>query len=73
MSTKLVHTCSVCGKHDTWSDSWSWCFKIVKVHGFPHEEVVKFCNDNCLTKYQNENARKRNTNHKPTTKEGQPE
>ena len=46
------HTCSVCNSWSTWNDNWSWCFEIVKVHGFPIEETRKFCSEKCQKEFK---------------------
>ena len=45
---RLLHCCCVCGKLDTWGDSWS-CFASYKDmdDGYPYP---KFCSDTCADK-----------------------
>lgn len=42
---RVSHTCSICGKIEPWSESWSWFGSYKELEdGKP---ILKFCSDVC--------------------------
>jgi hypothetical protein len=46
---RQIHTCTVCGKEDFWSDDWQWFGSYRDLDdGKP---IEKFCSERCLERH----------------------
>lgn len=47
---RRIHTCSVCGVRDVWSDKWRWYGSIADQDTRFSDELFKTCSDKCANK-----------------------